>query len=405
VLAGRASIFPRVCPAQLWHLWYQGHDRCHLGLQRRSSFDKGMAVHTPYLTFCLQGACYAVEASQVREILRLPALTPITEAPRYIIGIVNYRGHILPVMDLGLRLGQPPRPYQIHDHVIVLEQESRLLGVLVNEVYGVHEILPETLETPAALAEWNAGGARFIRHLTKLDTTAIMVLDHALLLSTAVDHRVDVDHARPALPDVRWQQSTEHTPARNDTPANPFEIMPLFFHNAAPWEREILLERARNLTSSLEEQSVAQQIPLAVVGLSGEYFGVELGTVREFTDLQRITPVPCCPDYIVGDMNLRGDILTVVDIRGALRMPVVEADPTAKVIVVPVGDGLVGVLVEQVFDVFDLDPLALTAVPSAIKAISDTYLKGTVACHGKMLAILDLPKILTDGGLTVNEEA
>ena len=277
--------------------------------------------------------------------------------------------------------------------------------MLVNEVYGVHKILPETLETPAALAEWNAGGARFIRHLTKLDTTAIMVLDHALLLSAAVDHRVDVDHARPALPDVRWQQSAEHTPARNDTPANPFEIMPLSFHNAAPWEREILLERARNLTSSLEEQSVAQQIPLAVVGLSGEYFGVELGTVREFTDLQRITPVPCCPDYIVGDMNLRGDILTVVDIRGALRMPVVEADPTAKVIVVPVGDGLVGVLVEQVFDVFDLDPLALTAVPSAIKAISDTYLKGTVSCHGKMLTILDLPKILTDGGLTVNEEA
>jgi purine-binding chemotaxis protein CheW len=364
-----------------------------------------MAVHTPYLTFRLQGACYAVEASWVREILRLPALTPVSEAPPYIIGIVNYRGHMLPVMDLGLRLEQPPRSYQIHDHIIVLEQEHRLLGILVNEVYGVHEILPETLETPAALAEWNAGGSRFIRHLTKLDTTAIMVLDHALLLSTAVDHRVDANHAPPVRPDVKWRQSIERTPVHNETPANPSEMTPLFFHNAAPWERETLLERARSLTSSLEERSVALQVPLAVVGLSGEYFGVELDTVREFTDLQRITPVPCCPDYIVGDMNLRGDILTVVDIRRALRMPVVEADATAKVIVVPLDDGLVGVLVDHVFDVFDLDPSALTAVPSAIKAISDTYLKGTVACHDKMLAILDLPKILTDGGLTVNEEA
>jgi purine-binding chemotaxis protein CheW len=79
--------------------------------------------------------------------------------------------------------------------------------------------------------------------------------------------------------------------------------------------------------------------------------------VREFTDLQRIIPVPCCPDYIVGDLNLRGDILTVVDIRQALQMPVVEAAPTAKVMVVPLGDSLVGVLVDQVFDVFDLGPI------------------------------------------------
>ena len=98
--------------------------------------------------------------------------------------------------------------------------------------------------------------------------------------------------------------------------------MPLFFQHAAPWEREILLERARSLASNLEERSASQHIPLAIVGLGGEYFGVELATVREFTDLQRITPVPCCPSFIVGDMNLRGDILTVVDIRQALQMPV-----------------------------------------------------------------------------------
>jgi purine-binding chemotaxis protein CheW len=340
----------------------------------------------------------------VREILQLPALAPVSEAPQYIIGMVNYRGRILPVMDLGLRLGQPAQSYQIGDHIIVLQRERRLLGVLVNEVYGVHEIVPGTLETRAALADWETGGPRFIRHLAKLDASAVMVLDHALLLSTAADHHTDVNHALPTLPDVSRWQSTERTRERSGIPANPFEMTPLFFHNAAPWEREILLERARNLTTSIEERSVSQQAPLAVVGLSGEYFGIELEAVREFTDLQRTTPVPCCPEYIVGDMNLRGDILTVVDIRWVLGMPVVEPDATAKVMVVPVHDGLLGVLVDQVFDVFDLDPLALTAVPSAVKAVNDVYVKGTAPCRGKMLAILDLPKILTDGGLTVNEE-
>ena len=73
--------------------------------------------------------------------------------------------------------------------------------------------------------------------------------------------------------------------------------------------------------------------------------------------------------------------------------------------VVPLGDALVGVLVDQVFDVFDLDPLTLTTVPSAIRSTNNIYLKGTVAYDDKMLAIIDLPKILANGGLTVNDEA
>jgi two-component system, chemotaxis family, protein-glutamate methylesterase/glutaminase len=282
-------------------------------------------MSTPYLTFRLQGAWYAVEASRVREILQLPALTPVAEVPSYIIGVVNYRGHILPVMDLGIRLGQPRRSYHIHDHVIVLEQASRRLGILVNEVHGVQEIPPETTETCAAFAASDGGGSRIVRHLAKLDTTAIMILDHALLLSPAAEPYVDLHPAALEGPEVNWPQSTGPVPADDGLHANPSAPILLFFHHAAAWEREVLFERARNLTSSLEEQSTTDQLPLAIVGLSGEYFGVELETVCEFTDLQRLTPVPCCPAYVVGDMNLRGDILTVVDIRQALQMVVGKA--------------------------------------------------------------------------------
>jgi purine-binding chemotaxis protein CheW len=361
-------------------------------------------MQTPYLTFLLQGAWYAVEASRVKEILRLPALAPVIETPLYIIGVVNYRGHIVPVMDLGLRLGEPPRSYRIHDHVIVLEQEGRLLGIIVSEVHGVQEIPLETREARTAPAELHKRGPQFVKHLAKLDRTAIMVLDHELLLSPAAEHPTDVKHANPAAPAARWQQSPEHALLGDAIPSSLFEATPMFFQHAAPWEREILLERAQNLARPLAEQSATHQIALAIVGLSGEYFGVEIETVHEFTDVRRVTPVPCCPKYVVGDMNLRGDILTVVDIRQALQMPMGEGAAMAKVMVVPLGDALVGVLVDHVFDVFTFDPSALTIIPSATKSINDTYLKGTVSWAGKMLAILDLQKILTNGGLTVNDE-
>jgi CheY-like chemotaxis protein len=71
-------------------------------------------MQTPYLTFLLQGAWYAVEALRVKEILRLPALAPVIETPHYIIGVVNYRGHIVPVRD-------------VEDSITTRTQEIRIL--------------------------------------------------------------------------------------------------------------------------------------------------------------------------------------------------------------------------------------------------------------------------------------
>jgi len=61
--------------------------------------------------------------------------------------------------------------------------------------------------------------------------------------------------------------------------------------------------------------------------------------------------------------------------------------------------------VDDVFDVMNLQPSEIHAVPSAVQSLSEEYLKGTAPYGEKMLSILDLPKILTQGALTVNEEA
>ena len=104
-------------------------------------------------------------------------------------------------------------------------------------------------------------------------------------------------------------------------------------------------------------------------------------------------------------MNLRGDILTVVDIRKALQMPVGETAPTAKVMIVPLADSLVGVLVDQVVDVLEIGSSNLRPLPVGLKSPNDSYLKCGVSYQEKILALLDVPTILTSGGLTVNEEA
>ncbi len=99
-----------------------------------------------------------------------------------------------------------------------------------------------------------------------------------------------------------------------------------------------------------------------------------------------------------------------MDIRTALQMPPASARngassvPTGKVVVIQTDALQVGVLVDEVFDVMNLQPLEIQEVPAAVQSLSEEYLKGTAPCGEKMLSILDLPKILTQGALTVNEE-
>jgi purine-binding chemotaxis protein CheW len=149
---------------------------------------------------------------------------------------------------------------------------------------------------------------------------------------------------------------------------------------------------------------VTELIPLVVVGLNGEYFGVELVVLQEFAEIHHVTPVPCCPQHIIGDMNLCGDILTLVDIRHVFKVPGVGVGSTAKAMVVHLNDLLAGVLVDEVFDVMYLRATDITTVPVALQAESKEYLKGTAPYGGKMLSILDVPTLLASEDFVVNED-
>ncbi len=142
--------------------------------------------------------------------------------------------------------------------------------------------------------------------------------------------------------------------------------------------------------------------------LGGEQFGLALEGVREFCGVRNASPVPCCPPHIVGQMNLRGDILTLIDIRsllGARSTPPGQGpgQPQDKVVVMESQGMLTGVLVDEVLDVLYLSPSAIDATPAAAPQMSGKYFSGGVRHGAQMLCLLDLPKMLREGGLEVDE--
>ena len=143
---------------------------------------------------------------------------------------------------------------------------------------------------------------------------------------------------------------------------------------------------------------------LAVVTLNGEYFGLDLNLVREFTEIRQITPIPCCGDYILGNMNLRGEIVTLVDIRQLLNLSATGVNQEAKAMVIHCQDIVAGINIDEVCDVVYLHPSQIKPAPTSGHSNSNEYLRGTAPYREKILGLIDFNKMIAEGELVVNQE-
>jgi purine-binding chemotaxis protein CheW len=176
-----------------------------------------------------------------------------------------------------------------------------------------------------------------------------------------------------------------------------------FMAQFSPEAQMVLQDRAAGLSQLPQDESFAGLSALAVVSLEGEQFALGLESVHEFTEVPQITPIPCCPSHIVGNMNLRGEILTLVDIRRFLNLaPSAERKPD-KAVVMRLGSLVAGVVVDEVYDVVYVQPAEIAAIPAAIHSSDNEYLKGIARYQDSMMSLLDLPKLLTQGELVVNQ--
>lgn len=93
-----------------------------------------------YVVFELQHVLYAAKTAWVKELITLPELTLVSSAPSFIVGVLNLRGKLVPVIDLNLRQGRPRARYGLDNHVVVLQHDGTNLGLIVNGIQDVRAI-------------------------------------------------------------------------------------------------------------------------------------------------------------------------------------------------------------------------------------------------------------------------
>lgn len=362
-------------------------------------------VEAPFLIFRLGASLFGVPSLAVREILAFPALSPFQETAPFIVGVLNLRGAIVPVMDLSARFGHQAAPYRLQDNLIVLSWGGANLALVVHEVCAVRHIVAAQIEEAPLHGRQRDLATPFIAGVAQIMGEIVMLLHLPHLLNWPTREEV-------ALSQTETSESSNAT----QTLAPPCDLFD--FQTWTPSERAILEERAARLLPLTEAaaDSAGERAPVAVVAIGGEVFGVELSVVREFVSVSAVATVPCCPPHILGQINLRGDIVTLVDVRPTLRTARTEPhyfDNASRqrgdvaVVVVQHEDGPVGVVIDHVSDVLYLrdNERLPVAVHARGRGYSGQYFTGGALHEGRLLPLLDMTKLFIEGELAVNEDA
>ena len=139
-----------------------------------------------FVVFRLGKEGYALEVMRVQEVLDMQSLTEVPGGPRYLLGVINLRGHVVPVYDLRMPFGLPkdPKPVQVPSVLIVetTPGDSQVTGLVVDRVSDVLEFAPEEVQPPPQLGLGKA--TPFVRGLIRHQDGFLLVLDVDRVFST-----------------------------------------------------------------------------------------------------------------------------------------------------------------------------------------------------------------------------
>ncbi len=152
--------------------------------------------------------------------------------------------------------------------------------------------------------------------------------------------------------------------------------------------------------SAHEEQEHSQRLHLVTFSLMGEVFGLPILDVREIIRMTEITPVPQAPGFVEGVINLRGQILPVVDLRKRFGISPKENDDTTRIVVVELSHAAVGLIVDSVSEVLRI-PADVVAPPPSLVAgsIGAEYIKGIGHYDERMIILIEMRKVFNEDEL------
>ena len=144
---------------------------------------------------------------------------------------------------------------------------------------------------------------------------------------------------------------------------------------------------------------VQGQMQCVTFTLEDEVYGINVMQVQEVLREIEVAPVPGAPHYVTGIINLRGNVVSVIDARTRFGLPTKESTPMTRIIVIEAQQQIIGILVDSVAEVVDIELSEIETAPNVGNEETARYIDGVVSRDEKLLILVDLNKLLTEAEL------
>lgn len=145
-----------------------------------------------------------------------------------------------------------------------------------------------------------------------------------------------------------------------------------------------------------DAQNTGGTVELATFYVGNALCGMDILKVQEINKLMDMTRVPQAPEYVMGILNLRGQIVTVIDLGKKLGLTSTELNETSRNIIVNSENEYIGLLVTRIGDVVDADWERVEEPPANIGGVQGGFFKGVFKTKDRLIGILDAEKVLAE---------
>jgi purine-binding chemotaxis protein CheW len=155
------------------------------------------------------------------------------------------------------------------------------------------------------------------------------------------------------------------------------------------------MEPIEKSAKSSSQESASEASRFLIFSLSNEQYAVPLLKVKEVIALTETTPVPYSPPYFKGIMNLRGQVISVIDLRTKLKMPKADASVETAIIILDLSPLSLGVIVDSVESVLAVNASEIQPPPDVGGVNTTNYIRGVTRKDKKLILLLDIERTLS----------
>src|SRR5579883_452744 len=152
---------------------------------------------------------------------------------------------------------------------------------------------------------------------------------------------------------------------------------------------------AMDVKDDKKQQLSGEVVQVVSFKLGSEEYGVDISQVQEIIRMVEITHVPRAPRFMEGVINLRGQLIPIIDLRTRFSMPRADHTKSTRIVVTEIGSKRVGIVVDSVSEVLNIPIEQVEDAPDMIAGVGTEYIQGVGKVSDRLVILLDLTMVVT----------